>query len=65
MKITEKELHNLISECVQEYIQENQLNGGFKAKATNYRNANNKMVAESTEKKLEKIIKESIKKNLK
>lgn len=38
MKITEKELHNLISECVQEYIQE---------------------------KKLERIIKESIKKNLK
>lgn len=29
MKITEKELHNLISECVQEYIQENQLNEGF------------------------------------
>lgn len=26
MKITEKELHNLISECVQEYIQENQEN---------------------------------------
>ena len=29
MKITEKELHSLISECVQEYIQENQLNEGF------------------------------------
>ena len=29
MKITEKELHNLINECVQEYIQENQLNEGF------------------------------------
>ena len=29
MKITEKELHNLISECVQEYIQENQLNEGL------------------------------------
>lgn len=40
-------------------------NSGFKAKATSYRNANNKMVAESTEKELEKIIKESIKKNLK
>lgn len=40
-------------------------NSGFKAKATNYRNANNRMVAESSEKELEKIIKESIKKNLK
>lgn len=29
MKITEKELHNLINECVREYIQENQLNEGF------------------------------------
>lgn len=29
MKITEKELHNLISECVQEYIQENQEQEGF------------------------------------
>jgi hypothetical protein len=29
MKITEKELHNLINECVQDYIQENQLNEGF------------------------------------
>lgn len=38
---------------------------GFKAKATNYRNTNTKMVGESTEKELEKIIKESIKKNLK
>ena len=38
---------------------------GFRAKATSYRNDNNKMVAESTEKELEKIIKESIKKNLK
>lgn len=69
MKITEKELHSLIRECVQEYIQENQLNAlansGFKAKAINYRKANNKMVAESNEKELEKIIKESIKKNLK